>query len=398
MKNRMPSVWLLIFIIGLPIFSETAYSTALVDIAKALSTSENMVEHTLSTYLFGFALGTLIWGNLSDKIGRKPCLLGGYSIYILACLCCYFSPTIEILLLSRFIQAFGGSVGSVIGLAICRDSFTDYNKGKIFSTITSTVAFVPALGPIIGGWVARSFGWPAIFLLLLMIGLAIFCISCLQLPETYKPTLARNTFWNNLRRMLRDPKLMAFCCMVAGCNGIMFSYFSEGAFYCIDYLNTSEKTFSYTFLGIAFSAFLGGRLSRWLHNWNTSFTLLKKGAYTTCLGTMLFSGVAIGTLFLPVSSALHLTFYMITLCITLFGIGLMIPNVLNIALEDYQDNIGTASAIFGCGYYLLITLLIFILATLHNDTIFPLPFYQFCIAMGMVLIITLSTFKPTIQT
>jgi MFS family permease len=72
--------------------------------------------------LFGFAVGVLIWGNLSDSYGRKLCLLTGFLIYVLSCCICYLADNINMLLAARFMQAFGASVGSVLGTAIARDT------------------------------------------------------------------------------------------------------------------------------------------------------------------------------------------------------------------------------------------------------------------------------------
>ena len=85
-----PAIWLIILIVGLPQLSETVYTPSFPAIAHALAISEAMVEHTLTIYLFGFALGTLFWGYLSDKIGRKPCVLAGLFIFSLGCVGCFF--------------------------------------------------------------------------------------------------------------------------------------------------------------------------------------------------------------------------------------------------------------------------------------------------------------------
>ncbi|MBX9977600.1 MAG: MFS transporter, partial [Alphaproteobacteria bacterium] len=109
---QKPAIWLIILIVGLPQFSETVYTPSLPDIARALRTSDTMVEYTLTIYLFAFALGTLLWGRISDQYGRKLPLLLGLGLYCVGCIGCTLAPSIDILLLSRFIQAFGGSTGS----------------------------------------------------------------------------------------------------------------------------------------------------------------------------------------------------------------------------------------------------------------------------------------------
>ena len=123
MSLLIPPIWLIIIIVGLPQLSETVYTPSLPEIAGALKTSPAMVEHTLTIYLFSFAIGTLFWGWLSDRLGRKPCVMMGLCVFICGCVGCYVSLSIEALMLSRFIQAFGGSIGSVLGQAIWRDAY-----------------------------------------------------------------------------------------------------------------------------------------------------------------------------------------------------------------------------------------------------------------------------------
>lgn len=145
-KVLQPAVWLMVLIVGLPQLSETVYTPSLPDIAHALHASESMVEYTLTIYLFGFAIGTLFWGKLSDKLGRKFCVLAGLFVFVIGCLGCYFSSTIEMLMLSRFVQAFGGSIGSVIGQSICRDAFHGPALGRVYASVSSALALFPALG------------------------------------------------------------------------------------------------------------------------------------------------------------------------------------------------------------------------------------------------------------
>src|SRR5438105_5944435 len=135
MDILLPAIWLIVLIVGLPQLSETVYTPSLPDIADGMKTSEAMVEYTLTIYLLGFAIGTLFWGILSDKIGRKPCVLAGLLIFIVGCIGCYYSSTITELMLARFIQALGGSIGSIIGQAICRDAFHGQSLGKAYSLI-----------------------------------------------------------------------------------------------------------------------------------------------------------------------------------------------------------------------------------------------------------------------
>ncbi len=168
---------------------------------------------------------------LSDSIGRKPAILIGFFIYIIGCLLCFFSNNINTLIASRFIQAFGGSVGSVIGQAICRDVFTGPNRAAVFSSIGAGLSFFPAIGPVVGGAVSSYFGgWRSNFVLLFLIGLIVIVINYFTLPETHEKS-KRNTISNNLKlliplikKMILDKRVLTFGFLIAGLRGIQFSY------------------------------------------------------------------------------------------------------------------------------------------------------------------------------
>ncbi|WP_283808930.1 MFS transporter [Vagococcus allomyrinae] len=121
--KKTPSLVLLITLVGFPQLSETIFTPSLPEIATALGVSMSTTQLTMSIYFFAFAFGVFFWGWLSDRVGRRPAMLYGISIYGLGSFLCLVSPTMELLLLARFIQAFGASTGSVTTQTILRESF-----------------------------------------------------------------------------------------------------------------------------------------------------------------------------------------------------------------------------------------------------------------------------------
>lgn len=388
MKQPLISaLWLLILIVGLPQLSETIYTPSLPDIARALSVADTWVEYTLTIYLFGFGIGTLFWGKLSDHFGRKPCLLIGLFIYTLGCAACFFSNSIEMLMLSRFIQAFGGSVGSVLGQAICRDAFQGAERGKVYSTIGSALAVAPAIGPVIGGVIDQAFGWSAIFLVLIALGLFVLAASYVRLPETHNPSVNPSiSLRKTLLRMGKDPKVIAFAFLVAACNGIIFSYYAEGSFYLIELLGLTPSLYGLSFLGIAIATMLGGYLSRKMHNHLPSLIILGYGIGVVLFGTTVFWSLTLLLYIMQVSSIMYTVLTLISMMFIMTGIGMMIPNALSLALEEYRSAVGTASALFGFFYYTLISLFTLGMGALHNDTLFPMPFYFAGIGVSMFVV------------
>ena len=176
MNNPIPqkklSTALLIALVGFPQISETIYTPALPSVAAGLHTSVFMVEATLAIYFLGFALGVLVWGTISDTYGRRNSMLSGLLVYGIGTWACANSGSVELLLFWRFVQAFGASVGSVITQTILRDSYSGAERTKLFSVMSAALAFSPALGPILGGYISELFDWRANFWALVILSIA----------------------------------------------------------------------------------------------------------------------------------------------------------------------------------------------------------------------------------
>jgi len=377
MKQALaPSMWLLVLLAGLGMFTETVYTPSLPDIARSLRASESMVEYTLTTYLFGFALGAFFWGNLSDRIGRKSCVLAGLFIYILGCAGCYFSASIEGLMVSRFVQAFGGSVGSVLGQAICRDSFQGPALGKAYSLVGASLSVFPAIGPVIGGFIAESLGWSNIFLVLILFALALMTAMGLRLPETHlqehrKPT----SILDVAGKLFRDKKVIGFGLIVALGIGQGFCYYAEGPFYLISLLGMSPSQYGLTFIGLSVCAFVGGLFSKKLQDRHTSQKVMGYGLKIILLGSALFSGLILLHLQVPMPNSWLIGIVLGAQSIISFGSCMAIPNAMASALVDYRWCIGTASSLWVCFYYIIISALTYGMGYLHNGTLLPMPLY-----------------------
>jgi MFS transporter, DHA1 family, multidrug resistance protein len=384
----LPAIWLIVLIVGLPQLSETVYTPSLPDIAISLKTSEALVEYTLTIYLFGFAIGTLFWGKLSDIFGRKLCIIAGLQIFIIGCIGCYLSNSIEILLLSRFIQAFGGSIGSVLGQAVCRDAFHGPALGKVYSTIGSALALFPAIGPLCGGLIAEWFGWTNIFIFLIIFALILIALIIVKLPETHL-NIGRNqiSIFRIANSLITDKNVIGFGLIVSGCNGILFSYFAEGSFYLINGLNLSRSMYGGSFIGIAFATMIGGVLSRKLHAYRSSKEIMTYGLYIISFGTIAFSSVALvnHALYLLPTYAMALLTLVCQMVISL-GLCMATSNALALALKDYKHAIGVASSLFGFFYYCLISIFTFFMGLLHNGTLLPMPFYFLGLSCFMIIV------------
>lgn len=384
----LPSIWLIVFIVGLPQLSETVYTPSLPDIASAFCTSDSMVEYTLTIYLFGFAIGNLFWGKISDQFGRKLCVLAGLVIFIGGCFGCYHASSIYMLLVFRLIQAFGGSIGSVLGQAICRDAFQGPGLGKAYASIGSALAFFPAIGPVIGGVIAERLGWVNIFLFLIVCAVLLIGLVYRYLPETH---LVENRKVNSIlqisAQLLRDRTVLGCGYIVAVCNGIYFSYFAEGSFCLIKLLGLSPSQYGSSFILIAVGSALGGIYCRKLNNHMASVDIILRGI-RIMLGFVIFLNMIVLTdgFIDPLSQSVIIGGIILAQLGIMFGFALAASSSLSIALVDYKWCIGTASSILGCFYYVLISLITFGMGLLHNGTLLPMPLYFLVTVVSMLYV------------
>lgn len=381
-------MYLIVLIVGLPLFSETVYTPSLPSIAHYMHVSEAMVEYTLTIYLFAFSLGTLFWGIISDRTGRKPCVLAGFLVFILGCLGCYFSTTIESLLLFRFIQAFGGSVGSVLGQAISRDHFHGAQLAVAYAVLGGALGIFPAVGPTIGGYLADHWGWSSNFLFLMMFAAVLWIILAWQLPETHvKADETKFALWQVFKNLMVDPKVIGLGILVGLCNGISFSYYAEAPFYLIEMLGLSATQYGLTFIPIALSTILGGYAFKKLQSHRSSYQILTYGIWAQ-FGIMgLFSLIMLlchlqwfcfsKTILIAITLSLQ-TFMM-------FFRTFITSNSLALALTDYKWCTGTASSIFGCFYYGLISICTLGMGWLHNGTLLMMPLFFLGITISMLV-------------
>ncbi len=377
---------LLIALIGFPQISETIYTPALPSVAAGLQASAYIVETTLSIYFLGFALGVLIWGTISDYLGRRTAMLAGIFVYGIGTLGCALAQNVEALLAWRFLQAFGASVGSVITQTILRDSYSGTEQTKIFSVLTGAIAFSPALGPILGGFISEFWGWRANFWILVLFA---FCLSIFTfsfLPETRPANIVRLSAKKTaslLLQMIGVRTLWGHILLIGATNGILFGFYQEAPFIFIEQLQIAPSFYGLFGLLIATATIVAAKISYQKNHIFSPQAFIQWGALCVLLGAFLFMIFVLFEILNTTVMGMGAT--ILTLFLIFFGVGLIIPNSLSNALKAYKHAAGTAGSIFGGFYYCLIAIFTWLISLLHNGTAWPLPLYF--IILGIILII-----------
>ena len=160
------------------------YLPAVPHIATVLHTSIKNIQITVGLYYLGTVISTLIFGPLSDRVGRRPIILLGSSIMIIGTLLCIFSQTYAMFMCGRIVQGFGAGTALSLGRSVGRDLAQGQSLARIFSIFVIAVGIAPAIAPFIGGYIQQHLGWRMIFITLAIYQIVLLIIFFFYFPET----------------------------------------------------------------------------------------------------------------------------------------------------------------------------------------------------------------------
>lgn len=391
--ERIPPI-LIYFLVSLSTLTETIYSAALPDIAKNLHTAGGIAQLSTTAYYCGFAIGIFTLGRISDIYGRKPVVIFGISFYTIAALMISYSPNIEVFIALRFLQAYGASVGSVVGQAMTRDSYKGWELSYMYASVAMVMAVVPSVGSAIGGYIVEYFNWQAVFRFLTILSSILLLIYIKFLPETnaYIGVARNNRFITVLKIALKDKVLMSYSFMVGSFNGICFGFYIQAPFIFIEHLKMLPSDYGKLFLFLSGANLLGSIVSRRLiKKFVNSFKVKIIGFILSSIGCILLLASSFIINDNSTTNTVSLLIF-VPITIHLMGHSLVVPMLLRHALEDYHKVTGTAGAIFGFLYYLITALVSFMISSLHSHSI-----NNFSMLFTAVLFICIILFYFTIK-
>lgn len=250
----------LVIISAFPPLSTDLYLPALPNMVEALRTNQSMINLTLSSYFIVYAFGLLFWGPLSEKFGRKPILLIGASIYVVASFLCANANDIQQLIGFRIIQAFGGSAVTVVATAIIKDLYSGRDRERIMATIMSLVVIAPMIAPVIGAMLLKIATWQMIFVFLGIFGLVAIALSlCLKETLESRYTGSVTSAWARLGVVLKNPSFLLLLAVFSLTPMSMMAFVASGPYIYVEEFGLSEQEFSYIFAVNALFASIGPR-------------------------------------------------------------------------------------------------------------------------------------------
>ena len=369
-------IMLLALLTSLGPLSIDMYLPALPQMANDFGITTQRVANTLPAYFLGLALGQLIYGPLSDRIGRKTPLYFGLLLYICASILCTFANSEWSLIAARILQALGGCVGVVIARAAIRDRLDLQSSAQAFASMMIVMGIAPIIAPSLGALVLLYFSWPAVFVFLSAIGL--ICLICVHFFFQESLPVERRLNLNikqvlNLYGAIFKQKSFRWP-MLAGCfsGGILFCYISSSASILMDDYGLNQQQFAYAFglnaLGIMLLSSINKKLGR-------TFSVLQRlkiGAVLQLLGVIVLLSASL-------LSNVALWIVLIGMFLAISGIGFTGPNAMALAMAEQGERAGTASAVMGsmqfaCGLLAGVMLNFLLWSALANMAIVMLIF------------------------
>jgi DHA1 family bicyclomycin/chloramphenicol resistance-like MFS transporter len=251
---------LLIVTTGLPSISLYLLLPALPKLAASFGRDASVVQMTVSFYMAGLACSQLLMGPLSDKFGRRPVMLIGMGIAVVASLGCIAAETLPQLIAARFFQALGAATGIVVSRAIIRDLYPRERIGAMISLITGVMMVAQMLSPLTGGLIDAALGWHAIFYIAAVASIVITVAVAVGLPETRVGVVARSGgFRSDLGKLVTSRAFMGYMLCQVLASQIVFVFAGGGPYVVEMQMGRSAAEYGGWFAATAF-AFLTGNM------------------------------------------------------------------------------------------------------------------------------------------
>jgi len=361
------------------------YLPAFPQIERDLGARGGAMQLTLSLFLAGLALGQLICGPISDRLGRRLPLLYGAAAFAVSSALCAFTRSIEMLILARFVMGLAGATGMVIARAVVRDTFEEEDSARIYSMLMLVIGIAPVLAPTVGGWLMQIGSWGLIFWALASFACICGVAVAIDLPETHPPSRRSRdsvaAIGGRYAAMIVDRRFVGYAAPVSLALGQIFAYVASAPSLFMQFFGLSQTTFSLIFAANAVGLIGSAQVNRWLTRRYNTHDILRVASLVNVLSAILLPVLAwTGVGGLPL--------FLADIFLCLSTVGIILPNATAAVMAPFPHQAGAASALLGMSQFAVGAIVGALVGVFHDGTSRPMAFGM----AGCALISSIITF------
>ncbi len=338
-----PSLAVLVLCSAVQPFALNVLAPATPSIARSLGTDYGTIQLTLTLYLAAVAVAQLVVGPLSDRIGRRPCIIGGLILFALGSIAGLMSASIPTLLAARMLQAVGAGTAFALTRAIARDMAGKDEAASIIGYVTMAMVVAPMLSPLVGGFIDKTYGWRAIFILMTLAGLGAALGAFRSLPETLRRSGAPSSVGDTFRAfptLVRQRSFLVNSAVLTLTSATFFSFIAGAPFAVVEHMKASPAVYGAFFAVMAGSYMCGNFLTGRFGQKIGADRLIPLGLVLSSIAVTLAAAFSLAPFWAPV-------FLFIPLTLNGIGNGLTIPSATAAALSVRPDLAGAAAGLTG---------------------------------------------------
>jgi len=367
------------------------YLPAFPRMARDFGTTIGTVQITLAVFLLGLAAGQLLWGTLSDHVGRRMPLLCGCVLFSCMAMLCATAHSIHTLLAARFFMGVGGSAGVVVSRAIVRDLFEENEAARFYSMMMIIGGIGPIVAPFMGSILLTHCNWRAIFWAVAIFGALCIAAALRNIPETLSPENRTRghvaDVFRRYGRILADRRFLGPALAIGCTSGMLFTYIANSPFIFIQLFGVPVALFGFLFATNSIGLYIGGQSNRWLLRRFSSEELLRKGMGVNICAALLLAACA-HTGF----GGFPLFFGVLFVCLSTLGV--IFPNATAMTMQPFAAEAGSASALLGIFQYVIGATGGALAGAFHQGTALPMAMQIICYGVAARALLLLSPKPP----
>lgn len=342
MKKRQAATIAVISALG-P-FQFDTYLPALPALMLFMSTTDTMVQLTVTASLLGMAMGQLFMGPISDAYGRHRPLLISMAVFTLSGVACLLATDVTWMIIWRFVLGFSAAGGFVINNAFIRDIASGQKAARLYATQAAIFSLAPVVAPLVGGQLLMLGDWHVVFLFLVILGIGVFTMSATLLPETLAvENRVKLSFKNTFKSwsfVIRDRRFMVLAAIGGFLFGSIAVFIGAAPFAFQREYNLTPTEYTFVFAGITILLVGANSTNRVLLKKVASITMLRYG-----LAQAGFAGLMM--IFMNVFNIRDLWIVMLALGLSVSATGFTSSNITGLAMLHHGERAGVAAGLIG---------------------------------------------------